>query len=76
MVNEDEIDWSLTTWEGSHRAELRDAMSMSLLEKLNAVEDMCIWAEKMIAQRRAKGLPYIDPETGDLVKPEPHLKES
>ena len=67
MNDEDGIDWSLTTWEGSRRAQLRDAMKLTLTEKWQAVEEMADWARATIAWRRARGLPYIDPYTGERV---------
>ncbi len=66
-MNEDEVDWSLTSWEGSRRAQLRDWMKLSLTEKWQAVEEMADWARDTIAERRARGLPYIDPYTGERV---------
>ena len=65
--DEDGIDWSLTTWEGSRRAQLRDWMKLTLTEKWQAVEDMADWARATIQERRARGLPYIDPYTGARV---------
>jgi hypothetical protein len=63
----DEIDWSLTTWEGSRRAQLRDWMKLSLTEKWQAVEEMADPARETIERRRSQGLPYIDPFTGEHV---------
>jgi hypothetical protein len=65
--SEDEIDWSLTTWEGSRRAQLRDWMKLSLTEKWQAVEEMGDLARETIERRRRQGLPYIDPFTGERV---------
>jgi len=67
MSEDDGIDWSLTTWEGSRRAQLRDAMKLTLTEKWLAVEEMADWARATIASRRERGLPYIDPYTGERV---------
>ncbi|MEP6955379.1 MAG: hypothetical protein ABI883_01025 [Chthoniobacterales bacterium] len=67
MSENDEIDWSLTTWEGSRRAQLRDAMKLTLTEKWQAVEEMGDWARATITSRRARGLAYIDPYTGERV---------
>ncbi len=64
---DDEIDWSLTTWEGSRRATLRDWMKLSLTEKWAAVEEMADFARATIDWRRRQGLPYIDPYTGEGV---------
>ena len=38
--NWDDIDWSLTTWEGSRRAQLRYALTLTLRERMEAVEGM------------------------------------
>lgn len=64
---DDSIDWSLTTWKGSRASQLRDWAKLSLLEKFRAVEAMEKEGLKAIAQRRARGLPYIDPDSGELV---------
>jgi hypothetical protein len=65
---QDDIDWSLTTWEGSRRAALRDWMALTLTQKWQAVEEMADHARATIAWRKAKGLPYIDPYTGQRVR--------
>lgn len=65
--NDDGIDWSLTTWEGSRRATLRDWMKLTLTEKWTAVEEMADFARATIEWRRNQGLPYIDPYTGERV---------
>ncbi len=36
----DDIDWSLTTWEGARRQQLRRALRLTLRERLQGVEDM------------------------------------
>lgn len=64
---DEEIDWSLTTWEGSRRAALRDWMKLTLTEKWQAVEEMADLARSMLERRRKRGLPYIDPYTGERV---------
>ena len=48
------IDWSLTTWEGSRRAQLRRWCKLSLRERLRAVEDMADLAQHF-ADLRAQG---------------------
>lgn len=53
---DDGIDWSLTTWEGSRHATLRDW-----------VEEMADFARATIEWRRGQGLPYFDPYTGERV---------
>jgi len=63
----DGIDWSLTTWEGSRRAELRDWMKLTLTEKWTALEEMCDHARATLDWRRREGLPYIDPYTRERV---------
>lgn len=64
---DDNVDWSLTTWEGSRRAELRDWMKLTLTEKWAAVEEMADFARETIESRRRQGLPYIDPYTRERV---------
>lgn len=64
---DDQIDWSLTTWEGSRRATLRDWMKLTLTEKWTAVEEMADFARATVESRRRLGLPYIDPYTGERV---------
>ena len=41
----DNIDWSLTSWEGSRRAQLRRWRALSLRQKLLALEEMTEIAE-------------------------------
>lgn len=65
--DDDRIDWSLTTWEGSRRAMLRDAMKLTLTQKWQAVEEMADWARWTLQSRRERGLPYIDLYTGERV---------
>ena len=66
-ASENGIDWSVTTWEGSRRAALRDWMKLSLTEKWLAVEEMADLGRATIERRRKQGLPYIDPYTGERV---------
>jgi len=49
------MDWSVTTWEGSRREQLRRARQLTLRERLQAVEDMTQMATRLRdAGRRAK----------------------
>jgi hypothetical protein len=43
----DGIDWSLTTWEGARREQLRRWSRMSLAEMILALEEMQVLAEKL-----------------------------
>jgi hypothetical protein len=45
--NRDDIDWSLTTWEGSRRAQLRHALTLTLRERMEAVEGLADVARRM-----------------------------
>ncbi|HEX7060951.1 MAG TPA: hypothetical protein VF200_03225 [Woeseiaceae bacterium] len=47
-----DIDWSLTTWEGSRRAQMRHWMSLTLRERLKAVDEMDEVARHFEAMRR------------------------
>ena len=40
MKSTDNIDWSLTTWEGSRREQLRRWRQMTLRQRLEALEGM------------------------------------
>jgi len=43
----DDIDWSLTSWEGSRRAQLRRWCSLTVRERLQAIEDLAEVAERI-----------------------------
>ena len=36
----EDFDWSLTTWEGARRAQLRHALRLTLRERLQVLDDM------------------------------------
>jgi CRISPR-associated protein Csx17 len=48
----DEIDWSLTTWEGSRRAQLRRALTLTVRERLEALAGMEEVAERFRQMRK------------------------
>jgi hypothetical protein len=52
--NPDDIDWSLTTWEGSRRAQLRHALTLTLRERMEAVEGLADVARRL-QEMRAQG---------------------
>jgi hypothetical protein len=43
----DGIDWSLTTWEGARREQMRRWRRMPLADMIRALEEMQILAEKL-----------------------------
>ena len=49
-----DIDWSLTTWEGSRKAQLRRALELTLRERLEAVEGLADVARRF-EEMRARG---------------------
>lgn len=61
------IDWSLGTWEGARKEELRRWRKLSLREKLDAVDELNALGASLIDARRAKGLPHVDAATGERV---------
>jgi len=63
----DDIDWSLTTWEGSRREQLRRWSKLAFDEILKAQEEMADLARATIEWRRRQGLPFIDPYTRERV---------
>jgi len=51
----DEV-WEQTTWEGNRRAQLRHALTLTLRERLQAVEDMAEVTQRLREMREGKGL--------------------
>jgi hypothetical protein len=51
---QNEIDWSLTPWEGRRRAQLRRALAMTLRERVEALEDLAVVARRF-QELRAQG---------------------
>ncbi len=48
---DDEIDWSLTTWEGSRRETLRRWCKLNVRERLQTLEEMCDLARQFADMR-------------------------
>ncbi|MDQ3562612.1 MAG: hypothetical protein M3436_00200 [Pseudomonadota bacterium] len=44
---DDDIDWSLTSWEGSRRAQLRRWLTLTLRERLQAIKEMAELAARI-----------------------------
>ncbi len=63
----DPIDWSLCTFEGAEREQLRRWSLLPMRAKLEALDEMSEFALRTLENRRKAGLPYIDPDTGDPV---------
>ena len=57
MPETDKIDWSLATWEGSRREQLRRWSELSLREIIQAQEDMRELSERFAQMRNSKPLP-------------------
>ena len=55
-VRDGTIDWSLCSWEGARLAQLRAYRSLSLAEKLEAIEQMCEVIRTLRTSRERKGL--------------------
>ena len=53
----DAIDWSLTTWEGSRREQLRRWSELSLREIIQAQEDMRELSERFAQMRNSQANP-------------------
>lgn len=49
---DDDIDWSLTSWEGSRRAQLRRWLALTVRERLQAIEEMAELAARISASQR------------------------
>lgn len=48
----DQIDWSLTTYEGNRREQLRRALKLSLRERLEALEGMAEISQRFAEMRK------------------------
>lgn len=67
MTEDASADWSSSTWEGARREKLRRWRKLPLSEKLDAIDELNQLGAMLIAERKAKGLPYIDPKTNERV---------
>lgn len=50
----EQIDWSVTTWEGSRRAQLRRALRLAVRERMEALEGLADVARRF-QEMRAQG---------------------
>lgn len=50
--DDEKIDWSLTTWEGAEREQLRRWAALSLEEIVRAQEEMQALSERLAEARR------------------------
>ena len=66
-----DVAWSSGTFAGAEREQLRVWSRLPLRRKLEALEEMCDHARRTLASRQRRGLPYIDPFTGEAVVPGP-----
>jgi uncharacterized protein YigA (DUF484 family) len=57
------------TFEAAEDNNLRAWRSLTLQERLLAAQDLADMYRHVIAERAARGLPYIDPATGEVVRP-------
>lgn len=57
LVADEDIDWSLCTFEGSRRRQHQDYRALPFRAKLEALEEMARLALLLTASRRARGLP-------------------
>jgi len=59
---EPQIDWSATTWEGSRRAQLRQAQKLTIRERLAAAEGLAEVARRFEQIRAQGGFKAREPE--------------
>lgn len=52
MREDTKVDWSNATWEGSRRSQLRAALSLTVRERLLAMEALSDLAERLAAMPR------------------------
>jgi len=46
MSSKTEQDWESSTWSGSHRAMIRQSLKLTILEHLEALDELCKTSEK------------------------------
>jgi hypothetical protein len=63
---ESEIDWSLTTWKGSRLQQHREFLALPFRRKLEVIEELDDLGRRFQEWRKSRGLPCIDPATGEL----------
>lgn len=61
-------EWAKATFEGAEMESIRAWRNMSFEDKLKVNEEMNEYANEIFAKRKARGLPCIDPDTGEVVK--------
>jgi hypothetical protein len=52
---DDDVDWSVTTWEGSRRANIRQWLRLTVRERFEAVEAAGEFARFMASKREGEG---------------------
>ena len=57
----DSFDWSLTTWEGSRREQLRRWAQLTLEEIVHAQEEMAELSERLAHMRHQARNPDVEP---------------
>jgi len=65
---EPDIDWSVMTWKGSRLQQHREFYAFPFRRKLEVIEELDDFGRRTLEWRKSRGLPYIDPATGELVK--------
>ncbi|MEM9481318.1 MAG: hypothetical protein AAGA58_16835 [Verrucomicrobiota bacterium] len=69
MESQQTEDWSSTTWDGSRLENLRRWQKLTLKERLEAAEEIEALGRHFASSRHKNGLPYFDPDSGELVDP-------
>ena len=61
MNRVNDAGWETATWEGSRRAQLRAALTLTLRERLQALEDLAELAQRLAAMPRIENRPAPTP---------------
>ena len=64
-----DIDWTSTTWEGSRRAQLRRALTLTIRERLEAMEGLADVARRFGEIRASGGFRSDSPDAQAAPKP-------
>lgn len=50
-----DADWETATWEGSRRAQLRAALTLTVRERLQALDELAELAQRLATMPRTQG---------------------
>ena len=71
LLNDPSIDSYACTYDGARLKNPRDFSALTFAEKLEVIEGLNDFARSTLESLQRCGRPYLDPYTGQLVRPSP-----